>query len=100
MPKLSDSTLRLQSYGWMYATVRATDDATCAACKIGAQLRGPTLGAFSGTTMESPGLRTALIGSPDQKLELFLAERTEPSARMTKAALLSAIWVVPPAWLK
>ena len=84
----------------MYATVRAADDATWAACKIALQLRAPIFGAFSGTTIESPGFKTALMGSPDQNPELFLAERTEPSARTTNTAALSATWVNPPDWLK
>src|SRR5579862_2430096 len=86
--------------GWIYAMVRAAEDATCAACMIVAQFRGANLGAFSGTTIESPGFRTAFMGSPSQNPELFLAERTEPSARKTKTAPRSAIWVNPPAWLR
>jgi hypothetical protein len=91
---------KIVAYGWIYATVSATEEATCAACKICVQLRPPIFGALSGTTMESPGLSTALSGSPDQRLELFFAERTEPSARITKVAFRSAMAVVPPAWLK
>ena len=50
--------------------------------------------------IESPGFNTALIGSPDQNPELFFADSTDPSARTTNTALLSAICVNPPDWLK
>src|SRR5213596_3452964 len=88
-------------YGWMYATAKATDEAICADCMISAQLRPPIFGAFSGTTIVSPARKVALIGSPPhQPLLLFFAAITEPSARTTKTAFLSAICVTPPAWLR
>lgn len=71
--------------------VSAAVEATCAACKRVDQFLVAIFGAFSGTTMESPGFNTAFMGSPDQNPELFFAESTEPSARMTNTALLSAI---------
>src|SRR5450432_1647009 len=51
--------------------------------------------------MVSPGRNAALSGSPDHHSELlFFAEITEPSARITNTAFLSAIGVKPPAWLR
>src|SRR5271169_4805957 len=68
---------------------------------ISAQLGPPIFGAFSGTTIVSPALKVALIGSPPhQPSLLFFAEITEPSARITNTAFLSAIGVSPPAWLR
>src|SRR5271157_1451506 len=85
----------------MYATAKATEEATCAVCMTVAQFVPPILGAFSGTTTMSPGRRAALIGSPDhQPPLLFFEEMTEPSARITNTAFLSAMGVSPPAWLK
>jgi hypothetical protein len=74
----------------MYAMVSATEVAICAACKAVVQFRVPIFGVFSGTTMESPGFKAALMGFPAHHPELFLEAITEPSARMTKTALLSA----------
>src|SRR5579871_2738736 len=88
---------RIPIYGCTYATVRATDDATWAACRIVVKLRGTFFGARSGTTMESPGFKTAFSGSPDQNPALFLDATTEPSARTTKTAFRSPICVKPPA---
>src|SRR5437588_8345334 len=88
-------------HGWMYATAKATDEAICADCMIAAQLRPPILGAFSGTTIVSPARKLVLIGSPPhQPVALFFAAITEPSARITKTALLSASCVTPPARLR
>src|SRR5580704_1639453 len=85
----------------MYATAKATDEATDADCMSSAQLRPPIFGAFSGTTMESPARWVALIGSPPhQPSLLFFAAITEPSARITNTAFLSASSVTPPAWLR
>src|SRR5204863_10216939 len=84
-----------------YATAKATDEASCADCMICAQLRPPILGAFSGTTIMSPARKVVLIGSPPHHpLLLFFAAITEPSARTTKTAFLSASCVTPPAWLR
>src|SRR5271169_3067602 len=59
----------------------------------------PILGVFSGTMTVSPGRSEALKGSPvNQPPPLFFAERTEPSARITNTAFLSASGVSPPAW--
>src|SRR5579863_2521059 len=105
--KLSISRMALSSvtniplYGWMYATAKARDEASCADCMMSGQLRPPILGAFSGTTIMSPARNVALIGSPlHQPSPLFFAAITEPSARITKTAFLSAICVIPPAWLR
>src|SRR5258708_34983406 len=88
-------------HGWMYATAKATDEASCADCMIVAQLRPAIFGAFSGTTMVSPGRKDALKGSPPHHPELlFFAEITEPSARITNTDFLSASCVSPPAWLR
>src|SRR5712692_983973 len=88
-------------HGWIYATAKARDAATCADCMISAQLRPPIFGAFSGTTIMSPPRKVALIGSPPHQPELlFFAAITEPSARITKTAFLSASCVTPPAWLR
>src|SRR5260370_39368773 len=85
----------------MYATPKAPDEAICADCMINAQLRPPIFGAFSGTTIMSPARKVALIGSPPhQPVLLFFAASTDPSARITKAAFLSASCVTPPAWLR
>src|SRR3974377_1202529 len=68
---------------------------------IAVQFTPLIFGAFSGTTTVSPGLSEAFSGSPDHHPELlFFAEMTEPSARITKTAFLSATGVSPPAWLK
>src|SRR5713101_5202703 len=88
-------------HGWIYATAKATDEASCADCMIVAQLRPAIFGAFSGTTIMSPARRVALSGSPPhQPTLLFFAENTEPSARITNTAFLSASCVTPPAWLR
>src|SRR6476646_6928328 len=96
--------LRLKSivrHGWIYATAKAIDEAIDADCMIRAQLRPPIFGAFSGTTIVSPPRKVALIGSPPhQPSLLFFAAITEPSARMTNTAFLSASCVTPPAWLR
>src|SRR5271157_2313424 len=85
----------------MYATVSATEEANCAACIIVVQFGPPTFGAFSGTITVSPDRSDAPSGSPPHHpAPLFLEEITDPSARMTKTAFLSAIGVRPPAWLK
>jgi len=56
-------------------------------CMIMAQFLPPILGAFSGTTIESPGLRDALSGSPENHPPLlFFDAITDPSARITKTA--------------
>jgi hypothetical protein len=78
-------------YGCRYPMVSAAVEATCAACRMAVQFRDAIFGAFSGTTIESPGFNTAFMGSPDHKPELFFAESTDPSARTTNTALLSAI---------
>src|SRR5258708_39713456 len=66
-------------HGWMYATAKATDDASCADCMIVAQLRPPIFGAFSGTTIVSPRRKVALIGSPPhQPPPLFFPAITQP----------------------
>src|SRR6516164_5008575 len=97
-PGLIQKSLR---YGWIYATASATDDKTCAVCIIAVQFTPVIFGAFSGTTTVSPGLSEASSGSPDHHPELlFFAEITEPSARITKTAFLSATGVIPPAWLR
>src|SRR5216683_4582172 len=80
----------LPHYGLMYAMVSATEVAICAACKAVVQLRVPILGVFSGTTMESPGFKAALSGLPAHHPELFLEAITDPSARTTNTASLSA----------
>src|SRR5437899_7106308 len=88
-------------HGWMYATAKAKEEASCADCMSCAQFRPPILGAFSGTTIMSPARKVVLIGSPPhQPLPLFFAAITEPSARITKTAFLSASCVTPPAWLR
>src|SRR5271157_2706508 len=61
----------------------------------------PIFGAFSGTTTMSPGRSAAFMGSPDhQPPLLFFEEITDPSARITNTAFLSAMGDNPPAWLK
>src|SRR5215471_10549803 len=85
----------------MYATASATDVASCAACRTVVKLGPPTFGARSGTTIVSPARSGALSGSPENHPELlFFAASTDPSARITKTALRSAIGVNPPAWLR
>src|SRR6202044_490181 len=76
-------------------TVLAIEDATCAAVNKFVQFVPPPI-AFSGTTTESPGCRTALIALPLQKSSF--APITEPSARITKIAFLLASCVGPPDW--
>src|SRR5438445_13596334 len=74
----------------MYATAKASDEASCADCMICAQFRPPILGAFSGTTIMSPARKVVLIGSPPhQPLPMFFAALTEPTARPNKTACLS-----------
>src|ERR1700723_3586525 len=83
------------------AAAKATDEATDADCMSSAQLRPPIFGAFSGTMIVSPARNVALIGSPPhQPSLLFFAAITEPSARTTNTAFLSASSVTPPAWLR
>src|ERR1700692_944053 len=75
-----------------------TEVATCADWISGSQFRLPMLGALSGTTIMSPGINTESIGLPDHiLLLLFFAAKTDPSARITNAAFLSASCVNPPA---
>src|SRR5579864_131705 len=83
-----------------YAAVNATDAAICAICTVTGQFRPPMFGAFSGTTIVSPGFSTVFSGSPLHQPELFFAASTEPSARTTNAACRFESWVNPPAWLK
>src|SRR5579885_2907545 len=91
----------LRCYGLIYAAASASDDANCADCITVAQFRPPIFGGFSGTTIESPGRNTAPSGSPENHPSLlFFAAITEPSARITNTAFLSAIAVKPPAWLR
>src|SRR5713226_643660 len=79
------------------ATAVATDAASCADCRMSAQFRPPILGAISGTTIESLGLSAALSGLPENHSPLlFFAAITDPSARMTNTAFLSASCVNPP----
>src|SRR5882762_9887723 len=76
------------------------DDASDADCMIMDQFLPPILGAFSGTTIESPGLRDALSGSPENHPPLlFFDAITDPSARITKNAFLSSSCVSRPDWL-
>src|ERR1700747_2036133 len=77
--------------------VLAMDDATCAARKPVHPCTPPPI-AFSGTTTVSPGCNTAFNDFPDHKLSF--APITDPSARITKIAFLSAIAVGPPPWLR
>ena len=90
----------LSHHGLMYAMVSATDVAICAACNAVVQFRVPILGVLSGTTIQSPGFRAAFKGLPDHQPALFFAAITEPSARITKTASLSASWVTPPACVR
>src|SRR5208283_5954997 len=77
------------------------EDANCADCMITCQFTPPILGVLSGTMTASPGRNAALSASPDKRPPpLFFAERTDPSARITNTAFLSASGVRPPAWLK
>src|SRR6266436_4352270 len=73
------------------------DDATCAAKNTVDHCTPPPI-AFSGTTTVSPGCNTAFNEFPDHKLSF--APTTDPSARITKIAFLSATVVGPPAWLR
>src|SRR6266403_1473799 len=75
----------------------ATDEATCVARNTVCHWMPPPI-AFSGTTTESPGCSTASSDFPDHKLSF--APITDPSARITKIAFLSATVVGPPAWLR
>src|SRR5260370_32874426 len=85
----------------MFATAKATDEASCADCIIVAQLRPAIFGAFSGTTIVSPARKVAFSGSPPHQPELlFFAAITEPSARITKTAFLSPSWCTSPACLR
>src|SRR5256885_2725000 len=77
--------------------VLAIDDAICVARNTVCHCTPPPM-AFSGTTTVSPGCSTALNEGPDHRLSL--APITDPSARITKMAFLSATVVGPPAWLR
>src|SRR6202158_5697898 len=77
--------------------VLAIDDATCVPRNPACHWMPPPI-ALSGTTTVSPGCNTAFSERPDHKLSF--APITDPSARITKIAFLSATVVGPPAWLR
>ena len=61
------------------------------------QFLPPILGAFSGTTIESPGLKAAFSGLPENNPPMLFCDAiTDPSARITNTAFLSASCVTPP----